>query len=207
MHARMLLFFAVLAAPLANAPAWAQQPQGSSMTEAEKRTAAALQAIREEKKRSIVSVDGQPATGVSEDAQTSDKPVFVDAPVAPGGNVTADSRLLIDVFFELGSAKLSPAAEGQLQPLAAVMFRPDYAKPETGEPVRIRIDGHASADGDDATNLVLSEARASAVKSYLMKYGIAANRLEVRGFGELRPIAGIAPDNPRNRRVEVVPLN
>jgi outer membrane protein OmpA-like peptidoglycan-associated protein len=70
---------------------------------------------------------------------------------------------------------------------------------------RIRIEGHASADGNDAHNLELSTRRAQAVRAYLVEHGVAAEILEAEGIGENRPIAD--NDSPegreRNRRVEL----
>lgn len=70
---------------------------------------------------------------------------------------------------------------------------------------RIRIEGHASADGNDAHNLDLSTRRAKAVRAYLVEHGVAADLLEAEGVGENRPIAD--NDSPegreRNRRVEL----
>jgi OOP family OmpA-OmpF porin len=49
------------------------------------------------------------------------------------------------------------------------------------------IEGHASAPGDAAYNMMLSEKRAKAVRTLLIeKYGISANRLTAVGYGETR---------------------
>ncbi len=52
---------------------------------------------------------------------------------------------------------------------------------------RIRIAGYTSAHGTKEYNQQLSERRAEAVKNYLVKGGIAANRLVTIGFGQTRP--------------------
>lgn len=70
---------------------------------------------------------------------------------------------------------------------------------------RIRVEGHASADGNDEHNLDLSARRAESVRSYLVGKGIAADILVAEGFGETRPVAD--NDSPEgreaNRRVEL----
>jgi OOP family OmpA-OmpF porin len=55
----------------------------------------------------------------------------------------------------------------------------------------------------------LSEHRAAAVAGYLTKSGVAADRLQSKGFGEASPIATNATDEGRalNRRVEFVILS
>ena len=53
--------------------------------------------------------------------------------------------------------------------------------------MKIRIAGYTSAQGTQDYNQKLSERRAEAVKDYLVKGGIAADRLTTIGYGEMRP--------------------
>jgi OOP family OmpA-OmpF porin len=53
--------------------------------------------------------------------------------------------------------------------------------------MKIRIAGYASASGTNEYNQKLSERRATSVKNYLIKEGVAANRLTTVGYGETRP--------------------
>lgn len=70
--------------------------------------------------------------------------------------------------------------------------------------IRIEIGGHTDSDGTKERNLKLSQRRAEAVKAYLIKKGIAPERLVAKGYGESRPL--VKNDTPahkqRNRRVE-----
>ncbi|MEJ7661336.1 MAG: OmpA family protein [Hymenobacter sp.] len=68
----------------------------------------------------------------------------------------------------------------------------------------MRIAGHTDRLGESDKNQVLSEERAAAVKAYLVRAGIAADRLETVGYGDARPLH-LSPD-ARNRRVEVSQL-
>ncbi|NTW26619.1 MAG: OmpA family protein, partial [Lentimicrobium sp.] len=72
--------------------------------------------------------------------------------------------------------------------------------------LKFSVEGHTDSDGDDASNLKLSEARAKAVVEAMAKLGIAADRLTSKGLGESKPMAG--NDSPegkaQNRRVEFV---
>jgi outer membrane protein OmpA-like peptidoglycan-associated protein len=74
--------------------------------------------------------------------------------------------------------------------------------------LRVRIEGHTDDKADEAFNQTLSERRAEAVKAYLVKKGIAADRLETAGFGESRPRAEGSSNAARttNRRVEFVTI-
>ena len=71
--------------------------------------------------------------------------------------------------------------------------------------LRIRIVGHADERGSDEYNLALSQRRALAAKRWLVSRGIAANRIDVGGMGEERPVVPNATneaDHQQNRRDE-----
>jgi len=72
--------------------------------------------------------------------------------------------------------------------------------------LKFSVEGHTDSDGDDASNLKLSEARAKAVMDQMVKLGIDKSRLTSKGLGESKPMAG--NDTPegkaQNRRVEFV---
>jgi outer membrane protein OmpA-like peptidoglycan-associated protein len=68
----------------------------------------------------------------------------------------------------------------------------------------IRIDGHTDNQGEDATNMVLSNNRAKAVYDYLILKGVQAIQLSFKGFGETAPVDVNTTETGRqnNRRVE-----
>jgi outer membrane protein OmpA-like peptidoglycan-associated protein len=72
--------------------------------------------------------------------------------------------------------------------------------------LRLRIEGHTDSQGDPAANLELSERRAGSVRVYLVRLGVAAERLQAQGFGAQRPIDTNRTEagRTRNRRVELV---
>jgi outer membrane protein OmpA-like peptidoglycan-associated protein len=74
-----------------------------------------------------------------------------------------------------------------------------------GDVVAMQVHGHSSADGDDAHNLELSEARAAAVVAYLEEQGVTQD-LSSRGFGEEHLLCREETDacHARNRRVEFI---
>jgi OOP family OmpA-OmpF porin len=69
---------------------------------------------------------------------------------------------------------------------------------------RLRVEGHTDSDGDDASNLLLSQRRAEAVVEWLVANGIDRNRLVAAGCGEKDPLApnDSANNKQANRRVE-----
>lgn len=68
--------------------------------------------------------------------------------------------------------------------------------------VVIEIGGHTNGLCDDAYCNSLSLRRARAVANYLIKNGIMANRLEVKGYGKTQPLSAVKND-PLNQRVEI----
>lgn len=100
------------------------------------------------------------------------------------------------VRFESGSSAIRAASFGLLDRLSFTAKRCPTAT--------IEISGHTDADGDDALNQRLSDARANAVRSYLVNTGIYVGRLKAVGYGETRPVADNTSDEgkARNRRIE-----
>lgn len=97
--------------------------------------------------------------------------------------------------FQQGKADLGEEAKFVLHDLAKLMNQ----YPE----LRLRIEGHTSAEGDATTNQKLSEARAQAAVTFLVEHeGIDANRLEAAGFGSSKLKNADNPMSPENRRTE-----
>lgn len=70
----------------------------------------------------------------------------------------------------------------------------------------VRIEGHTDSKGNKRLNKRLSLKRAEAVRQYLIKKGIAPNRIISAGYGDTKPIADNTSEFGRrlNRRTEVV---
>jgi OmpA-OmpF porin, OOP family len=74
----------------------------------------------------------------------------------------------------------------------------------TPEIKRVSIEGHADVRGTAEYNLDLSQRRAANIRTFLIKHGVAAERLESTGFGNTRPVATDRTPEAmaKNRRVE-----
>jgi OOP family OmpA-OmpF porin len=70
--------------------------------------------------------------------------------------------------------------------------------------IKIEIAGHADAQGNPASNMILSQARADAVLVYLIAHDESPDRYTAVGYGETQPIADNATEEgrARNRRIE-----
>jgi outer membrane protein OmpA-like peptidoglycan-associated protein len=101
------------------------------------------------------------------------------------------------VEFELGKAELPEAAKFVLHDLAKVM--------EKNPELRLRLEGHTSAEGDADLNQSLSQARAQAAVDFLVNNeGIDINRLEAVGLGSTQLKNTENPNAPENRRTEFI---
>ncbi|QSQ16003.1 OmpA family protein [Myxococcus landrumensis] len=109
------------------------------------------------------------------------------------------SRIVIldKVYFATGKDIILPKSYGLLAQVASIL----KANPQME---RVRVEGHTDDKGSDTSNLDLSQRRANTVREFLVKAGIAPERLEAQGFGETQPVDTnkTAQGRENNRRVE-----
>jgi outer membrane protein OmpA-like peptidoglycan-associated protein len=99
--------------------------------------------------------------------------------------------------FENGKADILPAMHADLDRLANFLI--DH------QSFKLNISGHTDSQGKEDANLRLSQARADAIKAYLIyEFKIDAERITAHGYGSAKPIVEEASDDHRklNRRVE-----
>jgi outer membrane protein OmpA-like peptidoglycan-associated protein len=101
------------------------------------------------------------------------------------------------VNFELGKAVLLPISRDILEEVARSLV--------TNPQVRVEIGGHTDSTGSVSLNERLSLARAESVKAFLVENGVAADRMEVRGYASTQPVASnkTVSGRAQNRRVEL----
>jgi outer membrane protein OmpA-like peptidoglycan-associated protein len=100
-----------------------------------------------------------------------------------------------NIFFKIASGELTTDSYPALDEIAEVMTRnPSF---------KLEIEGHTDNTGTPTFNRTLSQKRADAVKIYLEKKGIEAERLASTGYGQDQPIADNKTRQGRaqNRRV------
>lgn len=112
-------------------------------------------------------------------------------------NIKKGSKIALrNIFFDSGKSTLKSESNSELDRLVKLM------KDVPG--LVIEISGHTDNVGSESMNAKLSKDRAAAVVSYLSGKGIAANRLQSKGYGSSLPVA--TNDNSegrqQNRRTE-----
>ena len=100
------------------------------------------------------------------------------------------------VFFKTGKADILPVSWPLLEEVAKALR--DHPA------IRVRIEGHTDSVGSDRANLRLSQARADAVRRFLISRGVEGSRLVAVGRGEEVPLDDNSTEAGRavNRRVE-----
>ncbi|MFZ6185090.1 OmpA family protein [Nannocystis pusilla] len=103
------------------------------------------------------------------------------------------------VLFASGKSELLPSATSRLTQVAEALVASDPG-------AHFLVEGYTDSKGRADFNQQLSEARAQAVRDFLVQHGVAADRIEARGLGETQPVASNATADGRanNRRVEIV---
>ncbi len=99
--------------------------------------------------------------------------------------------------FENGKANILPAMHSDLGKVGNFLLDSPH--------LNISISGHTDSQGKEEANLKLSQARADAIKEYLVnEFLIDAERITAIGYGSSKPIVEEVTDEDRalNRRVE-----
>lgn len=124
------------------------------------------------------------------------KPIKVNFVLASGGVGQSLASKFPVIYFDFDSYKIKPEYKGALDQVAALL--------KSNPGIVVEIAGHASSEGSFEYNAALSLKRALAVRDYLIKKGIAPQRLIARGYSESR-VADFnykISQRKKNRRVE-----
>ena len=103
-----------------------------------------------------------------------------------------------DVLFNTNRAEVKPGGMRNVQKLA------DFLKQYPQQ--RVLIEGYTDSTGSDSLNQSLSERRADAVRTALLRQGVSRDQVETRGYGAAYPVTDndTAANRQLNRRVEIV---
>jgi outer membrane protein OmpA-like peptidoglycan-associated protein len=104
---------------------------------------------------------------------------------------------LYGIYFATDSDVIDATSDATLQELKKLF---------DGVPaLKLEIQGHTDSSGTHDHNQTLSDARAAAVKNWLVNHGVAAARLTTKGYAETVPVGDNKTPEGRskNRRVEL----
>lgn len=87
---------------------------------------------------------------------------------------------LDNIYYDLAKWNIRPDAAVELDKLVQTL--------NDNPTVKIELSSHTDCRGKDAYNMSLSEKRAKSAVDYLIKQGIARDRLRYKGYGETRPV-------------------
>jgi outer membrane protein OmpA-like peptidoglycan-associated protein len=119
-------------------------------------------------------------------------------PVVKAAINTRAQLLATKVMFQVNSTRLTENSYPAIKELADTL--------KTNPDLDLLIEGHTDNTGNSAYNIHLSIARAEAVKKVILGQGIADDRIQIKGYGDTRPMAGndSAAGRAKNRRVVCV---
>lgn len=122
----------------------------------------------------------------------------LDSTTPAGASVNAQGIWIVKgLLFDFDKAVIKPSSYAELDRVTGIL------KKNPG--LNVDLQGHTDSIGTPEYNQGLSVRRAKAVKAYLVKKGIAADRMTCTGFGLTKPVESNATAKGRalNRRVEI----
>lgn len=101
------------------------------------------------------------------------------------------------ILFDVDKSETKPTAKDSIAKAAEVLVK----YPDT----YITVEGHTDSTGTTQYNQKLSERRADAVRDQLLRDGVPASRVSVKGYGESAPVSDNSTPEGRqsNRRVQL----
>jgi OmpA-OmpF porin, OOP family len=134
------------------------------------------------------------------------KPITVAAAPAPQPETVPAKKEVIDTYellvqFDFDKSNIKSVYKPQFDEIAQVL--------KDSPDVSMTVEGHTCWIGTEKYNQGLSERRADAVrKMFIEDYGFAADRINVEGYGESRPVAdnNTQAGREKNRRAIAVIL-
>jgi len=134
--------------------------------------------------------------------QCTTPPPVPEPPPAPPEPAPPPEQLRLrvprNIHFALDQSNISPESAAVLDQIVAVLKSYPF--------LTVEIEGHTDPRASDAYNQALGGRRALAARNYLLRQGIAPERMTIRSFGETqRRTAGTERlDYARDRRVEFI---
>lgn len=111
--------------------------------------------------------------------------------------INKDGAVALYINFDTGKATIQPGSLNIIDEVASML--------KGATDLKLEVGGHTDNAGTAGANQNLSDARAKSVVAALLQRGIAASRLQAKGYGQTVPIADNRNEEGRakNRRVEL----
>ena len=93
-----------------------------------------------------------------------------------GASKDAKLTVIENVYYDPNSSDIKPESIEKLDKIITAM--------SDNKSLKLSINSHTDAKGEDAYNISLSEKRAQKVMEYFILQGIEKERLKAKGFGE-----------------------
>jgi len=121
------------------------------------------------------------------------------APAPPPMPVYEKHTVSATALFDFDKYALKPAGKEAISGIV------DEIKASATKVIDINVVGHTDSIGTEEYNQELSVRRANAVKEFMVNEGIDPGIIDVKGMGELEPVASNSTAEGRalNRRVEI----
>ena len=127
-----------------------------------------------------------------------------------GGSWDKDGDGSYDAGVGFGTLKriYFPFDQSVITGTAADTLKDNVGTMKSNSSMRVLVEGHCDDRGTNEYNIALGERRAKTTLDYMVSMGVARNRLEMKSWGEERPLSsGQTEDSYRkNRRAEFVIL-
>jgi len=161
-----------------------QDTDGDALTDCEERNTTRTNPL-------VVDTDGDGVNDGKEVENGTDPLVADILKVTESGNIVLEG-----ITFETNKSEIRPESEPILQKALNTL--------KAYKDLKVEIQGHTDDVGSASANQRLSEARARAVRTWLIDRGIDPDRLTAAGYGESEPrVPNTSPENrAKNRRIE-----
>lgn len=149
---------------------------------------------------------GQASADVAEHSETESDTPPVDKSLEVDANLTLAKhcRASLNTAFDAEKIQFRINTSETLASSSKLLSRL-YQASRNCKGINLTIAGYTDSQGSADINLKLSQARATSIKEYLVKRGIASTSLNTVGYGESKPIADNSTRSGRakNRRIEI----
>ena len=143
-------------------------------------------------------VDTTTETDTTPVAKLKSPATMVDGVYQPSKTQRIEKIDLSNIQFEYAKSDLNPEAKASLDKVAPLL--------RVDPKLIIEISAHTEAHGSALGSMAVSQARADAMRTYLIAKGVLPEQVIANGYGATRPIVKPASDL-KNRRAEIVVLS